>query len=310
MELADAAEGPSGCVLDHGVGVLEGADEESDGLVDVLAHGGLAWAFKDGAEGHGACLAEPPVLALDVLEDEGHDNGDDIIFYGFGYEVEARRGRHRKVPDVVVEVRILVLLREALEDEGDELGQRGLDVVHARTRGLLVVVPAVLDLLKDVDLLVAESGPELEGLRRDLLLVALDGVEGEPTEDRHVVGQLVVVVLRNLHDALISHSSDLALLALCRLAYLLHDHVPLRLVLHVAAAEEEGIAEGRGGGVADFVVGAIGPEAIHDGREDVVRHGLLQVLVVEPLAGVAQALQSVDLVLVGHLPGDVLQKGG
>ena len=69
---------------------------------------------------------------------------------------------------------------------------------------------------------------------------------------------------------------------LCGLADDLHDHVPLPLVLHVPPAEQEGVAQSSGGGVADVVVRAVSAHAVNDGGEDVVSGGLVEVLVVEP----------------------------
>jgi hypothetical protein len=142
--------------------------------------GGGLGAVEDTAKGHDGGLTVAPLGAANALLDEGHDGLDDGVGNVAGEKLETGRGGHRLGPLVLVGV--LLLLGEELEENGKNLVEGHLGKVLGHDGGLLAVRERLLRLNADLNLLLADGRPELDGLERDGLLGVLHAHDGEAEE--------------------------------------------------------------------------------------------------------------------------------
>ena len=316
VHFADLADDPRRGILNHNVGIgRQCLEEDGNTLVDVRGDGVGIRSGEDGTEGHGRSLPKLPVLALDVVLDEGHNDGNDQVLNGLGNELKARRGGHGQSPLLLLDVDVILMLGHGLGQKGGQMFQCRGNVLDANPVGIDGDSPlgGIGRLVEELLLLLAEGRPELDGLQRHDLLVGSDGIERELEDGLHVVLELVVVLKGNLDDALVGSRSGLGVLGLSGLADGLHNHVALGGSFHVLAGEEEGVAQGIGGRAADGV-GPVGSDAIDDGREHLVGgfgiDGRTGLDLTQPLAGETQTFQRGDLDPVAGITGDVGQEGG
>ena len=316
VHFTDLANDPRRGILHHNVGIRrQSLEQDGDALVDVRGDGVRIRSGEDGTKGHGCSLPKLPVLALDVVLNEWHDDRNDEVLDGLGNELKARRGGHGQSPLLLLDVDVVLVLGHGLGEEGGQMLQCRGNVLDANPVGIDGDSPlgGIGRLVEELLLLLAEGRPELDGLERHDLLVGPDGVERQLEDGLHVVVQVVVVLEGDLDDALVGSRSGLGVLGLGGLADGLHDHVALGGSFHVLAGEEEGVAQGIGGGAADGV-GPVGSDAIDDGREHLVGglvvDGRTGLDLTQPLAGEAQAFQRGNLDAVAGIAGDVGQEGG
>mmetsp|Transcript_47438 Transcript_47438/g.92579 ORF Transcript_47438/g.92579 Transcript_47438/m.92579 type:complete len:534 (-) Transcript_47438:1092-2693(-) len=169
VQVADPAEGPGAGVLDEGVGVREGTDQHRDGLVDVGADFFGGGSLEDGGEGHGGRLAHPPFRVLDVLQDEGHNDIHHLVLHGVGHEGDAGGSRHGQVPVLVV-VHLLILFGEGLHEQRNEMFERRRHVVGGQPHGRNPLFRQIRRLVHNINLLFAQSRPELHRLHGHLVV--------------------------------------------------------------------------------------------------------------------------------------------
>ncbi len=199
--LADLAEYPSGGVPHYHRLVAHQADDGGQRLLDDRDQHRRGGALEDGAEGHHGGFAQVPVLLADVLGDEGHGVGDDVVLRAGGHQNEAHRGGLAGVPLVLVGV--LVLVRQRLQQQGDQVGQGALRVELRGARRRAALFGGLRGLDGELNLLVADVRPELDALKGNLRLVAADRLEGDGEEGhRHVLLHVDVVEGHDLHQAL------------------------------------------------------------------------------------------------------------
>jgi hypothetical protein len=167
----------------------------------------------------------------------------------------------------------------------------------------------LLDVLLQLRLILREGGPELEALEADLLGVLADALEGEVEQDLHVALEVLVVLLGDHDDALEGLDADPGLGAAGGLADHLHDHVALRVPGHVRPAEQETVAQGGGGCQPDLVC-PLSPHTVNNGSEDLVGLLLVEDVLIELLAEVAEALECGPLDVVVRGVGDVVEEVG
>ena len=241
-KLADAAERPCGRVLHRHARVVQRLEHRGQRLRhERLEHLGLG-TVHDAAEAHERRLAPAPVGRLDVGLDERHRDAHDRVADHLGKQAEAGARGLGHVPLVLV--RVLVLVLEQLHQHRRDLWQRHTRKLVRHTCRLLIELEGLGHLDGQLDLLVADGGPELDRLQRHVRLRVAHAEHREPKERLlHVEAHLVVVQLHDAHQVLERGDLDRGVRRLRRLAHHLHDVVALALALKVAAHKLERVEQ-------------------------------------------------------------------
>mmetsp|Transcript_22157 Transcript_22157/g.52546 ORF Transcript_22157/g.52546 Transcript_22157/m.52546 type:complete len:231 (+) Transcript_22157:1502-2194(+) len=213
-----------------------------------------------------------PVGGANVRPDEGHHGLHDEVLRHARRAREAGRRRHGEVPAVLS---VLLLLAQRFEQQRHQRRHRATRVVLRAPLGFPLLLLCLLLLLHQIELLVANGRPELDGLLAHLVLLlvlrrALDTLQGEGVERLHVGCQEVVIRLCDADDALVRGEADVRPLGLRGLAHGLHDVVPLRLVVKVLLDKGERVIQRLRPGQPRVRISLLLSHALDDSSEDEV----------------------------------------
>eukprot|EP00968_Pinguiococcus_pyrenoidosus_P019603 scaffold2141_cov282-Pinguiococcus_pyrenoidosus.AAC.31 len=245
VERAHLSDRPSRTVLHKRmlVRVLQLLDQKWRCPGDVLLQAWRRYPFHDGAKRDDRGFPLAPIMALDTSRDERHDEAHDIVHDRRRKKPKAGGAAHAQIPFILVWV--LVLLQQAVRQQGNETIQSLLGIVHALPQILqrLPVLGSFPDVHENEAFLLADGRPKLDCLLRNLLRLPLDAAHCEICQDIHVRLEVLVVALRDLCDAFESNDSNFLVLALGGFTDDLHDHVPLNLLREVCACKLHGVPQ-------------------------------------------------------------------
>mmetsp|Transcript_125309 Transcript_125309/g.350914 ORF Transcript_125309/g.350914 Transcript_125309/m.350914 type:complete len:285 (+) Transcript_125309:1096-1950(+) len=192
VELRDAPKGPRHGVPNGHGRVLQGPDEMRVALLDKRAHLFARRPLHDGAIREQRRLPVLPVRVSEVRGNEAQHEVDAIVLDHLRQQAQASARGHSEVPRVIVLFGHLP--HQRLSQQRHEVWRRLPNQVEVRAP----VRNAALQLVHDVQLLVANSGPELHRGNRDLLRRRLDGFPRQRPDRAHVRQEEVVVLRGDL----------------------------------------------------------------------------------------------------------------
>mmetsp|Transcript_29845 Transcript_29845/g.63299 ORF Transcript_29845/g.63299 Transcript_29845/m.63299 type:complete len:294 (-) Transcript_29845:579-1460(-) len=190
-----------------------------------------------------------------MLLHKRHDSRDNRILDSIRNQRQASRPTHAQIPLIIINLHILILLRQRFHQQRTQMFQCRLDIPHAHTlRGRnLTRLRQFSSHVHQFHLLFRQGRPEFNGLERNALLVATNGVKSQLEQRLHVVRKLVVVLKGNLDKALVRRGTDTCIQTLGGITNGFHDHVALILGLHILTGKRERVPERLGGSIANGI---------------------------------------------------------
>mmetsp|Transcript_15375 Transcript_15375/g.31092 ORF Transcript_15375/g.31092 Transcript_15375/m.31092 type:complete len:270 (-) Transcript_15375:831-1640(-) len=180
--LADTRYRPRGGVPHLYLRVLQQSNHHRHRLGDERRKQRGRRALEDGAESERRGLAPMPIGGDNVRLDESHHGLHDQVLSRARCPLEASGRSHGEVP--AVPLLVLLLLTQCLEQHRHQRRYRAASVVLRAPLGRPVLYLRLLFLLHQLELLVANRRPELDGLLPHLVLLgflrrALDALQCE-----------------------------------------------------------------------------------------------------------------------------------
>mmetsp|Transcript_5075 Transcript_5075/g.15497 ORF Transcript_5075/g.15497 Transcript_5075/m.15497 type:complete len:266 (+) Transcript_5075:1617-2414(+) len=141
-----------------------------------------------------------PIFVDDVIAHKFHDQRDDEIGEQLRNQRKTGGGRHWQ--GVLLNTIALFLLGHRLQQQRDQVACNRFEIVVKFHLGAFSTRKCFLNGPLDVQFGIGECAPELNTLFRDLLLLMLDGSDGNVVQPLHVWAQIGVVHTSDLDQAL------------------------------------------------------------------------------------------------------------